>query len=128
MLNFRQFEAGPDPFGRKWNVLLKWIQTAIAIRHSDTVDVKFILRDNGTQLEKTVAMKHPDLLDLSARLGRALTDAWCSRLAALHLSHMIESGEDLEKDLVTVTPAQLAQYAGQLRNEEEAGTERPGAA
>ena len=43
MLNFRQFEAGPDPFGRKFQVFFKWLQTAISIRHADTVDVKFIL-------------------------------------------------------------------------------------
>lgn len=128
MLNFRQFEAGPDPFGRRWNVLLKYMQTAIAIRHSDTVDVKFILRDNGTEIEKTVAMKHPDLLNLSARRGRTLTDAWCSRLAALHLKHMVETGEDLERDLVTVSPNQLAGYAEQLEKEEKTDMESRGAA
>jgi hypothetical protein len=45
MQNFRQFEAGPDPFGRKFQVFFKWLQTAISIRHSDTVDVKFVLQD-----------------------------------------------------------------------------------
>ena len=45
MQNFRQFEAGPDPFGRKFQVFFKWLQTAISIRHSDTVDVKFILQN-----------------------------------------------------------------------------------
>ena len=128
MLNFRQFEAGPDPFGRRWNVLFKWMQTAIAIRHSDTVDVKFILRDNGTEIEKTVAMRHPDLLALSERLGRKLTDPWCSRLAALHLKHVIESGEDLEKDLVTASPKQLSEYADELRRQEKAEMESRGTA
>ena len=48
ILNYREFEAGPDPFGRKFQVLLKWLQTAISIRHSDTVDVKYILTaENG---------------------------------------------------------------------------------
>jgi hypothetical protein len=36
MLNFRQFEAGPDPFGRKFQVLFKWMQTAISLRHALT--------------------------------------------------------------------------------------------
>ena len=49
MLNFRQFEVGPDPFGRKWQVLFKWMQTAISLRHSDTVDVKFVLRSDDTR-------------------------------------------------------------------------------
>jgi hypothetical protein len=43
-----------------------------------------------------------------------MTDAWCSRLAALHLQHLIETGEDMEKDLVTVSPEDLAAYDAQL--------------
>ena len=63
MLNFRQFEAGPDPFGRKFQVLFKWLQTAISLRHSDSVDVKFILIDeNGARTEKTIALPQADLL------------------------------------------------------------------
>jgi len=52
MQNFRQFEAGPDPFGRKFQVFFKWLQTAISIRHSDTVDVKFILQDKTAAAPK----------------------------------------------------------------------------
>ncbi|MBI1787590.1 MAG: hypothetical protein HYR60_08585 [Acidobacteria bacterium] len=110
MENFREFEAGPDPFGRRWRVQFKWLQTAIALRHSDSVDVKFRLLSGQESEEKVIALMHPDLLDLSAKSGRPLTDPWCSRLAALHLKHMIETGEDIEKDLVTVGRDQLAEY------------------
>ena len=115
MLNFRQFEAGPDPFGRTWRVEFKWMQTAISLRHSDTVDVKFVLRDDGTRVQKTIAMLHLDLLQLSKETGRPMTDAWCSRLAALHLKHLVETGEDMEKDLITVSPEDLAAYDVQLQ-------------
>jgi hypothetical protein len=114
MENFRQFEAGPDPFGRTWKVEFKWMQTAISLRHSDTVDVKFVLRDDVTRAEKTIALPHADLLALSQKTDRPMTDAWCSRLAALHLKHLIETGEDMEKDLVTVSPEDLAAYDAQL--------------
>jgi hypothetical protein len=114
MLNFRQFEAGPDPFGHKYQVMLKWLQTAISIRHSDTVDVKFVLTDeNGVSAEKAIAMQHADLLTVSRETGRVMDDPWCSRLAALHLVHLIETGEDLEKDLVTMTLADLRRHAEQ---------------
>ena len=114
MENFRQFEAGPDPFGRMWKVEFKWLQTAISLRHSDTVDVKFVLHDEETRVQKTVALPHLDLLELSKKTGRTMTDAWCSRLAALHLKRIIETGEDMEKDLVTVSAAELAEYDAQL--------------
>ena len=119
MQNFRQFEAGPDPFGRMWGVEFKWLQTAISLRHSDTVDVKFVLRDEGTRVQKTIAMHHLDLLELSKKTGRLMTDAWCSRLAALHLKHLIETGEDMEKDMVTVSPEELAAYDAQLESARE---------
>ncbi len=115
MGNFRQFDAGPDPFGRTWKVEFKWLQTAISLRHSDTVDVKFVLHDGESRVEKIIALPHVDLLQLSKKTGRPMTDAWCSCLAAAHLRHSIETGEDLEKDLITVSVKELAEYDAQLR-------------
>jgi hypothetical protein len=120
MLNFRQFEAGPDPFGRKFQVLFKWLQTAISIRCSDSVDVKFILVDeDGAQSEKLIALPHPDLLCVSRETGRPMDDPWCARLAELHLLHLIKTGEDMEKNLVTVSYADLKRYADEIAREEK---------
>src|ERR1043165_5440305 len=94
----RLFEAGPDPFGRSWKVQFRWLQTGISIRHADTVDVKFLVTPfDGTAEEKVVALPHPALLELTARRSRKLSDAYCMRLAAAHLKHMIETSEDMEK-------------------------------
>jgi hypothetical protein len=121
MFNFREFEAGPDPFGRKFQVYFKWLQTAISIRHSDTVDVKFVITgDDGARTEKTIALPHADLLRVSRETGRMLDDPWCGRMAALHLRHLIETGEDMEKDLVTVLPADLNRYAAEMGRMEQA--------
>jgi hypothetical protein len=120
MISFRQFDAGPDPFGRKYHVLLKWLATAISIRHADTVDVKFFLEDEaGARTEKTIALPHPDLIAASRTTGRKMDDAWCGRIAALHLRHLIETGEDLEKDLVTVPKPELEAYAKQVLDDEK---------
>ena len=108
--NFRHFTLGPDPAGRTWQVDFLWLQTAVSIRHSDSVDVKFLLTSGDTRIEKVVSLRHPDLVDLSRTAGRPLTDAWCMRLAARHLAKMIETGADFEKALATAEPAELAQY------------------
>ncbi|MGA3258638.1 MAG: hypothetical protein ABSE35_07145 [Bryobacteraceae bacterium] len=119
MQNFRQFEAGPDPFGRKFQVWFKWLQTAISIRGSDTVDVKFVLEnEQAGSAQKTIALPHLALLALSRETGRPMDDAWCSRLAALHLVRLVETGEDMEKDIVAVAPATLKQYAQELARQE----------
>jgi len=120
MFNFREFEAGPDPFGRKFQILFKWLQTAISIRHSDTVDVKFIIVDeNGDRTQKTIALPHADLQRVSREAGRPMDDPWCARIAALHLQHLIATGEDMEKDLVTVLPADLKRYASEIARMEQ---------
>jgi hypothetical protein len=112
----RRFSAGPDPFGRTWEVEFRWLQTGISIRHSDTVDVKFVVWTEGEpKHEKVIALMHPDLLVLSKETGHALTDPWCLKLAANHLTRMIETGEDLEKTLVTVSSADLRRSAGVLQ-------------
>jgi hypothetical protein len=126
MLNYRQFEAGPDPFGRKFQVYFKWLQTAISLRHADTVDVKFMLEDEtGAKTEKTIALPHAELLNTSREMNRPLDDAWCARIAAVHLQHLVSTGEDMEKDLVTVTPIDLRRHAQQtLRTEQPAAPVR----
>jgi hypothetical protein len=121
MLSFRDFQAGPDPFGRTFRVLFKWLQTAISLRHADTVDVKFVLEaEDGSKVEKAIALPHSDLLRAASEAGRTMDDAWCARLAAMHLLHLIETGEDMEKDLVTVAYDDLATYARQLAGAERA--------
>lgn len=103
MQDYRRFQVGPDPYGRTWNVEFVWLQTGIAIRHADTVDVKFIADDGETSQERVIALPHPLLKAAAAAAGRALNDAWCMKLAALHLRKMIETGEDTEKALVTLS-------------------------
>jgi hypothetical protein len=111
----RLFDAGPDPFGRMWRVQFRWLQIGISIRHADTVDVKFFVTPEGLETEeKVIALPHPALLDITARTGRKLSDPYCMRLAAAHLKHMIETSEDMDKTLVTLSPEQIAAYDGEL--------------
>jgi hypothetical protein len=111
MENFRNFTCGPDPFDRTWQVWFKWLQTAISIRHSDSVDVKFLLRSGEESESKVISMPHLTLRELAKDMGIEMSDAWCSRLAKEHLEHLILSGEDMEKDLITPSAGQLRSYA-----------------
>ena len=112
--NFRLFQAGPDPFGRTYQVTFRWQQNAISIRHSDSVDVKFEISHAEDIEEKVIAIPLPDVLELANRHDRSLTDAWCLKLAAIHLKYMIESDTDMDKVLVTMSPADLERAQAQL--------------
>jgi hypothetical protein len=116
--HFRQFEVGPDPFGRLWSVQFRWLQTGISIRHADTVDVKFFVKaDDGSEEEKVIALPHPALLAVCKEKGRTLTDPWCMKIAALHLRRMIMTAEDIEKTIITLTAAEIAEYDRELQGE-----------
>ena len=86
----------------------------ISIRHADSVDVCFLATTNGETLKRVVVLSHPEVLAYTKRRGTVLSDTWCSRLGAFKLTHAIENGEDMEKDLVTVSPADLKSYAKRL--------------
>ena len=112
--NFRRFEAGPDSCGNAWQVEFLWQQTAISIRHSDSVDVKFALACGESRQEKVIALMRPLLYELAGKLGREVTDAWCMKLAATHLSRMIETDVDMDKSIATLSLPELEDAAGTL--------------
>ena len=120
MENFRDFEIGPDPFGRTWHVLFKYLQTGISIRHADSVDVCFLLETGDEKLKRVIVLKHPELLDYAKRKGTQVTDTWCSRLAGFKLKNAIESGEDIEKEYLVVSPREIEQFDYSINKWEEA--------
>jgi hypothetical protein len=119
MENFRDFTLGPDPFGRTWHVLFKYLQTAISIRHSDSVDVCFILTSGEEKMIRTVVLQHADLRAYSQSKGRRMDDAWCSRLAYCKLKAMVENAEDLDKEYLLVSAAEIAAYDQAVKHWEE---------
>jgi hypothetical protein len=121
--NPRNFQVS-DAAGRVWQVEFRWQQNGISIRHADSVDCKYYVRSGGDERELAVALMHPDLKREAERLGRAVTDAWCLRLASAHLREMILSGQDLESALVAVTPEALAGYAGAMERADRDEQER----
>jgi len=119
MENFRDFEAGPDPFGRTWHAQFKYLQNGISIRHSDSVDVRYVLDNGDEQIQKVVVIPNADIRDYSKRRNRPVSDAWCSRIAMCKLRNSIETAEDLEKDYLTVTPAEIEEYDAKIIKWEE---------
>jgi len=119
MENFRDFQVGPDPFGRTFHVQFKYLQTGISIRHSDSIDVCFILNDGAEKMQRVVVIPHADLRDYAQKTGRKISDTLCSRIAACKLKQVIENAEDLEKEYLLVTPKELAQYDEAVRKWEE---------
>jgi hypothetical protein len=124
MQNFRDLKLGPDPFGRTWHAQFKYLQTGISIRHSDSVDVCYILDNGDEQTRKIVVIQNADIRAYGARTGRPVSDAWCSRIAMCKLRYVIETAEDLEKEYLPVTAQEIEEYDSKIKKwEDEWGKE-----
>src|ERR1019366_9778378 len=119
MENFRDFEAGPDPFGRMWHAQFKYLQTAISIRHSDSGDVCFLLESGEERMKKTVVIPHAEIRAYTTRAGRTMSDTLCSRIAMCKIRHMIETAEDLDKEFLVLTPREIGEYDAALKKWED---------
>jgi hypothetical protein len=108
--DYRSFSV-TDPFGREWQVELRWHQNAISIRHADAVDCKYYVSSGEEKFERVIALPHALLTSTARRHGRQVTDAWCIRLAGLHIEHMLSTWEDMEKTIVTLQPQDLERHA-----------------
>jgi hypothetical protein len=121
--NFRHFQV-TDPFGRGWEVEFRWQQNAISIRHSDAIDCKYYITGADEKREAVVSLPHADLIAVARELGRELTDAWCLRLAGLHIEHMISTWEDMDKTIVTMARGQMGRLAAALAESDRREQER----
>jgi len=118
MENFRDFHVA-DPFGRRWHVQFKYNQNGISIRHSDSVDVGYLLSDGTEKIKRVVVLHHPMLVEYTHRKGTILSDTWCSRIAAIKLRRTVEEAGDLDREFLQVSSADLESCDAELRKWEE---------
>lgn len=88
------------------------IMTGIAPRHSDSVDVIFLV--NGKPI--SIALAHPAFALFKQRTGRNLTDADSIQMAGLFLKGLLERGERPDEPFVPVSVDQTLALAQQIRS------------
>jgi hypothetical protein len=72
---------------------------AIATRHADAVDVKFLI-DGRTAW---VALPHPAWVEYKKRTGRLITDSLAVEIAGHYLKAALEAGEGLGREMYSLT-------------------------
>lgn len=84
---------------------------AIATRHSDTVDIKFLVNGEGVWL----GLPHPAWVEFKRITGVALSDRMAVDLAGLYLKRAIESGLGVERSHWNdITVADVLDLAAEL--------------
>lgn len=103
-----EFDVTSKLTDRTYHCRFSHLWNAVATRHSDTVDTKFLVDGNGA----IVGLAHPGFVQFSGRSGRDLTDREASFIAAEYLKEQLEQ-ED-ERPLYDVSAADVARIIGQL--------------
>ena len=106
-MQWANFEI-PSPLGGKlYRCRFHTLVTGISPRHSDTVDVKFLV--NGAPV--VLALPHAAFAEYRRKTGRPLTDQDAVRIAGLSLKQWLERGERVDVPLLTLTPQQTLELA-----------------
>jgi len=72
---------------------------AIATRHADAVDIKFLADDRPVW----IALPHPAWVEYNRRTGGIISDPMAVQIAGHYLKWAIESGEDNGREMYTLT-------------------------
>jgi hypothetical protein len=72
---------------------------AIATRHADAVDIKFLVDDRPVW----VALPHPAWIEYKKRTGKMITDSLAKEIAGHFLKTALESGEGLGREMYALT-------------------------
>jgi hypothetical protein len=95
------FEVTSKLSGHLYDCRFSHIWNAIATRHSDTIDAKFLVDGDG----RIVGLAHPAFVEFRAKTGRDLTDREASFIAAEYLRERLE--EEDERPLYDVTDEEV---------------------
>ena len=96
---YDDFQAVDRWSGKRVHCRYQALIVAIATRHADAVDIKFLVDDRPVW----IALPHPVWGEYNRRTGKVVTDPMAVQIAAHYLKWAIESGEDNGREMYTLT-------------------------
>ena len=86
---------------------------AIATRHADAVDVKFLV--DGRKV--WVALPHPAWVEYKNQTGKLITDSMAIEIAGHYLKTALESGEGIGREMYSLTVEETLNHLDAVVNE-----------
>ncbi|MBS1849476.1 MAG: hypothetical protein JST79_01075 [Acidobacteria bacterium] len=112
---YRDFHATDRWSKRQVHCIYQALIVAIATRHADAVDVKFLV-DGRTVW---VALPHPAWVEYKNRTGQLITDALAIEIAGHFLKTALESGEGVGREMYSLTVAETLAHLEAVAKEAE---------
>lgn len=89
---------------------------AIATRHADAVDIKFLVDGRSVW----VALPHPAWVEYKKRTGKLITDALAREIAGHFIKTALETGEGLGREMYSLTVEETLKHLDGVVAEAEA--------
>lgn len=96
---YDDFQAVDRWSGKTVRCQYQALVVAIATRHADAVDIKFLVGDRSVW----IALPHPAWVEYNRQTGKMITDPLAVQIAGHFLKWAIESGEDNGREMYTLT-------------------------
>jgi hypothetical protein len=103
---FKDFTAADRWTKKQVHCVYHSLIVAIATRHADAVDVKFLV-DGRTVW---VALPHPAWVEYKKRTGKAITDSLAIEIAGHYLKSALDSGEGLGREMYSLTVEETLEH------------------
>ena len=105
-LMFTDFTATDRWTQKQVHCLYQALIVAIATRHADAVDIKFLVDGRPVW----VALPHPAWVEYKNRTGKLITDSLAKEIAGHFLKTALESGEGLGREMYSLTIDQTLRH------------------
>ena len=96
---YDDFHAVDRWTGKPVHCMYQALIVAIATRHADAVDIKFLVDDRPVW----IALPHPGWVEYHRQTGNVITDPMAVQIAGHYLKWAIESGEDNGREVCSLT-------------------------
>ena len=99
---------------KKVHCIYQALIVAIATRHADAVDIKFLVDGHPVW----VALPHPAWVEYKNRTGKMITDPLAIEIAGHFLKTALESGDGVGQEMYSLTVAQTLDHLDAVVAEE----------
>ncbi len=110
---YDDFQAVDRWTGKTVHCQYQALIVAIATRHADAIDIKFMVDDRPVW----IALPHPAWVEYNQQTGKVITDPMAVQIAGHFLKWAIESGEDNGREMYSLTVQETLDHLNAVMEE-----------
>lgn len=118
-MSYADFTATDRWTGRTVHCMYQALIVAIATRHADAVDIKFLVDEKRPVW---ISLPHPAWGEYNKQTGKVLTDPLAVQTAGHYLKTILENGEDSGREMYTLSVPETLEHLFAAQRDIDSGT------